>query len=231
MSKSNVSVIMPAAGSGVRLGKNVSKALVLLKDRPIFIWTLRMLQRAYSFHRIIVPAQSNDIEAMKEHVHRFKIKRVIFVEGGKTRAESVKNGLDVLSSQEKIVLVHDMARPFVSKREIEDLILRAKEKGACILALKSTATVKEVNAKNLFIRKTLNRETIYLAQTPQVFNTGLLRRAYGALGRNIYKYTDESSMVEALPRKVYIVEGSSSNIKITSMADLEIAENLIGDNR
>ena len=124
---------------------------------------------AYPFTRVLVPADPACLASMKRWVGKRRLKGVEFIAGGRTRAESVGNALEMVGAREKIVLVHDAARPFVTRERIRALIRTALRKGACILASKTTATVKQTHAVSGRIRKTLDRRRIYLAQTPQVF--------------------------------------------------------------
>lgn len=227
MKKYCVVAIIPAAGKGKRLNRRCPKALVPLKSMPLFIRTLKMLMGAHRFRRVIVPTDPACVGLMEKQARQYGLEGVEFVKGGRTRAESVRNGLKRLGPEDCFVLIHDMARPFVSPRKIRELIQRARVKGASILALKSTSTLKEVHPRAFVIRRTLNREHIYMAQTPQVFRKDLLVGAYRLRNGRISRFTDEASLVESLRRPVSIVEGSSTNIKITTPEDLRIAEALI----
>ncbi len=227
-SKSNnhfvpVSAIVPAAGHGKRMRSKESKTLMALNCEPLFLWTLRALIEAYPFRRIIVPTKSKDMKAMRLQVLKAGIKDVVFVVGGRTRAESVEKGLRRIKDNRGLVLVHDMARPLVGRDEVKSVIKAAEASGASILALKSTATVKEAHKASRKIKRTLDRENIYLAQTPQVFRTSILKKAYKKQGKMRFSFTDESGLVEALGHDVAIVPGSSRNIKITTPEDLRIA--------
>jgi len=146
--------------------------------------------------------------------------------GGQSRAESVRNAVDKLNGEMDLVLVHDVARPFVSPESVLKLIKTARRKDAVLLAEKATATVKETGSAAKTVKRTLDRNRIFLAQTPQVFKTSLLKKAYRKLGTRIKRFTDEAGMMESINQKVWIVEGPSSNIKITTPADLKLAESI-----
>ena len=221
-----VAAVIPAAGTGSRLGGRTPKPLVRLGSLPLFVRTLRSLRAAYPFRRLILAVHPSMRPEMERWVRRAHLAGVEFVRGGRTRAESVRNGLGCLNGREEFVLIHDVARPFIHKKEIRRLIERVRKDGAAILALKATATVKEVGPKDLRIRRTLDRDRIYLAQTPQAFRTELLRTAYRRLGKRFVRFTDEAGMIESIGKKVSVVEGSSLNMKITTPGDLAVAQAL-----
>ena len=225
--KGSVVAVMPAAGRGKRLRSKYPKPFVLIKSIPLFVRTLNTLMSAYPFDRVIVPAEETCLSRMKKIAKRYHLNRVEFVRGGLTRAESVQNGLELLGLDEQIVLIHDMARPFVSPKQIRQLIQKARHEGASVLALKVTSTIKEINPTSGLIRKTLDRDRIYLAQTPQVFRSDLLRSAFRRRKNRLAVFTDEASMVESLKYPVSIVEGLSTNIKITTPEDLKLAEAML----
>jgi 2-C-methyl-D-erythritol 4-phosphate cytidylyltransferase len=216
-----VAAIVPAAGRGTRLGSKVPKPLVPVGGTPLFIRTLERLVRAYPFRRVIVPAAPRLLARMRRAARAHGLGAVRFVAGGKTRAESVGRGLREVGS-EKVVLVHDMARPFVGPREVRRLIREAARRGAAILAERAVATVKEIDPASGRITATLDRNRIVLAQTPQVFRTDVLREAYRR-APDPGGFTDEAGLVEALGRPVFVVAGTSANLKITTPADLRIA--------
>ncbi len=223
----SVAAVIPAAGTGSRLGSRTPKPLVKLGADPMFIRTIRRLLSAYPFSRVILAVNPRSRAAMLKWVRKSRLKGIEVVAGGKTRAESVRNGLERLNG-EKYVLIHDVARPFVGVEEVRELIRQARKDGASILALKATATVKEINPRDRRIRRTLDRDRIYLAQTPQVFRTALLKGAYARLGKRFARFTDEAGMIEEIGGRVTVVEGSSLNIKITTPGDLAVAQAMLG---
>ncbi len=222
-----VAVVIPAAGTGSRLGSRIPKPLVKLGAWPLFIRTLRALKTAYPFGRVILAVHPGAKESMQKWVRRAGVGGVEFVRGGRTRAESVRNGLGRLDGREEFVLIHDVARPFVQADEIRRLVRAVRKVGAAILALKATATVKEVRPKDFVIRRTLDRDRIYLAQTPQAFRIRFLKEAYRRLGQGFTRFTDEAGMVERIGKKVQVVEGSSLNVKITTPGDLAVAQAIL----
>jgi len=215
-----VSAIVPAAGQGTRLGRSLPKAFVLVAGKPLLEHTLAGLSGAFRFDEILVAVGAEHVgRAVKLAAHAgFRNVRVIA--GGRTRAESVGNALREVRESSTIVAVHDAARPLVSKRMIRALITAAAECGAAIAALPATATVKRV--RKGFVVATEDRETLALAQTPQVFRKKLLVDRYRRLGLKAFKATDEAALFDGSGQDVRVVPGEVKNIKVTTPEDLEL---------
>ncbi|MDD5681537.1 MAG: 2-C-methyl-D-erythritol 4-phosphate cytidylyltransferase [Candidatus Omnitrophica bacterium] len=221
-----VVAIVPAAGSGNRLGLRESKPFVLLGGKPIIIYALETLNSSEYIDTIIVAVQPRLIGRLKKIIKKYGISKARFVTaGGKTRSESVRNCFNLVDEDCSLVLIHDAARPFLSKDLIKGTVLCSNKYGACITAIRQTDTVKLAD-KKLFIRKTLDRNNLWRAQTPQVFRYGLLKQCLKYKGGN-KEITDEASCLEYMGRKVKILEGTAKNIKITTREDLKIAEVLL----
>jgi 2-C-methyl-D-erythritol 4-phosphate cytidylyltransferase len=216
-----VSAIVPAAGQGKRLGAGKPKALVTIGGKPLLIHTLLNLEKSFKFHEIIVAVEASRLKEITNLIARYDLKNIRVVVGGKTRAESVKNALLVTSAKSEWVLVHDAARPLVGPALIKKILQAAKSSGAAICALPATSTVKKVDA-SLRITGTEDRNSLYLAQTPQVFKKDLLIGAYIKLGKRSLGLTDEASFFDGSKFKVKIVEGDSKNIKITTPEDVDL---------
>ena len=135
--------------------------------------------------------------------------------GGETRTDSVKNGLKLV--KEEFVFIHDAARPFLKKEDLEELKKVTEETDAALLAIKATDTIKYINP-DLSVKETLDRDLIYLASTPQAFKTSLIKEAYGALKG---PFTDDCSVVEQYGHPVKVVPCDNSNIKLTIHRDFE----------
>lgn len=223
--RSRVVAIVPAAGRGKRLGEKKKKPFVLLDGKPLVNYALKTLDTCGAIDGIIIAAEKSCVKSFELLVKKFHFKKIIgIVIGGRNRYESVKNCLKNVSALFDIVLIHDGARPFVEKSMIEKSIDLAKKHGACIVALPETDTVKIVDG-NLFIRKTLERDKIFRAQTPQVFRRDLIKKAYGSSDGD--KSTDDAHLVEILGKKIKVLKGSYRNIKITTKEDLKLAEVLL----
>ncbi|MFA6078881.1 MAG: 2-C-methyl-D-erythritol 4-phosphate cytidylyltransferase [Candidatus Omnitrophota bacterium] len=217
--------IVPAAGSGKRLGFSESKPFVLLKGRPIAYYTLKALGDSSAIDAIVIACEKRYVSRFHSLIKRYRLKKVIdIVIGGKTRLDSVKNCLNSIDRTYDIVLIHDVARPLVTDDIIKRSVREAKRYGACVTAIPETDTVK-VGGRSMFVKRTLDRSVIFRAQTPQVFKRELIKKAYNIkMGQGA---TDDSAMAEAMGKKVKIVAGSCRNIKITTKEDLKLAEVLI----
>lgn len=219
-----VFAVVPAAGSGQRLGAaslGLPKALVPLCGRPIIAHTLARLIEGFTFERIVVPYPPE----WAEHFHRLHLPpHVVVTEGGTTRQQSVRKGLEVLGpiADESLILIHDAARCFVSKEILVRAVDEARRHGAVTVAIQSSDTLKQVDHFRTIVG-TLDRSTIWRTQTPQVFGWNILKQA---LGRSVEDTTDEASLVEAI-HSVVCVEGSEENLKITYPLDLSFAEYLL----
>lgn len=223
----NVSVIIPAAGLGTRMGRETAgvsrKQFMLLDGSPILIHTIRKFLKAPSVTEIIVALREDDMEWARETLDQENPgKPVRLVQGGDSRQESVENALAAVTGTPDLIAVHDAVRPFVSPELIERVIAEAAEKGAAIVGIVPVDTVKRVRQHT--IRATLPREHLALAQTPQVFKYSLLKEAFAKAREDAFIGTDESSLVERLETvDVAVVQGSDRNIKITRPGDMELA--------
>lgn len=221
-----VSAIIPAAGSGKRMGGNTCKQYLQISGRPIIVETLSVFQNAGIITDIILVAPAAEVAATKEMVEAAGITKVVAVtEGGAERQNSIKNGLNLLKSDTEIVIVHDGVRPFITESMIESSVAAAKDAGAAIVAVPIKDTVKK--AENASIAETIPRDDLWLAQTPQAFRCEIIKEAYLEAETNSFIGTDDASLVEAIGRKVKIVPGSYENIKITTPEDLIFAEAIL----
>jgi 2-C-methyl-D-erythritol 4-phosphate cytidylyltransferase len=218
-----VAAIVPAAGRGERLGSRTPKPLVLIGGVPLVVYTLRQVLRIHPFSQILVPVEPDAVVRMKALLNKHGLRRVEVLAGGVMRAESVRNGFDRILPSTELVAIHDLARPFVTAGDMAGLVKAAQASGAALLAQKAVATVKETDASGRFVKRTLDRNRIYLAQTPQVFRTAVLRKAYDKVGARYRDFTDEAGLVEAAGNKIRIVPGHAINFKITTPDDLVMA--------
>jgi 2-C-methyl-D-erythritol 4-phosphate cytidylyltransferase len=222
-----VSVILPAAGLGTRMGREKSgtsrKQFMLLEGAPILIHTIRKFLRCSSVSEIVVALRAEDMDWARGLIHQeHPEKPVRVVEGGESRQQSVENALAALSPDTELVAVHDAVRPFIDSALVEKVIAEAAATGAAIVGIVPVDTVKQVQRNK--VRSTLPREHLVLAQTPQVFRFDLLKRAFEAARSDSFTGTDEASLVERLEQaEVSVVQGSDRNIKITRPSDMELA--------
>jgi 2-C-methyl-D-erythritol 4-phosphate cytidylyltransferase len=229
-----VSVILPAAGLGTRMGREKAgtsrKQFMLLEGSPILVHTVRKFLRCPSVSEIVVALRKEDFDWARGllQLHPDSPKPVRFVEGGDSRQQSVQNALATLAPNTDLVAVHDAVRPFIEPELVEKVIAEAAHSSAAIVGIVPVDTVKRVH-KNM-VRDTLPRENLVLAQTPQVFRFDLLKRAFAQAGADGFHGTDESSLVERLDEiEVRVVQGSDRNIKITRPADMDLARLFLSD--
>ena len=224
-----VSVILPAAGLGTRMGREKAgtsrKQFMLLEGSPILVHTIRKFLRCPSVSEIVVALRKEDFDwargLLQQHPDH-SAKPVRFVEGGDSRQQSVQNALATLAANTELVAVHDAVRPFIEPELVERVIAEASHTGAAIVGIVPVDTVKRVHKNK--VRDTLPRENLVLAQTPQVFRFDLLKRAFARAGEDSFYGTDESSLVERLDEvEVSVVQGTDRNIKITRPTDMDLA--------
>jgi 2-C-methyl-D-erythritol 4-phosphate cytidylyltransferase len=225
-----VSVILPAAGLGTRMGRSSAEKLgtsrkqfMLLDNAPILLHTIRRFVACPQVTEIVVALRAEEIDWVREMLRKEPVSRPIhLVEGGNSRQKSVANALKTLSPDTTFVAVHDAVRPFIDQATIEKVIAEAAQTGAAIVGIVPVDTVKQVHRNK--IRQTLPRERLILAQTPQVFRYDLLRQAFDRADEDGFTGTDEASLVERLEQvEVSVVLGSDRNIKITKPSDMDLA--------
>ncbi len=223
-------VIIPAAGSGSRMGASVPKQFLSLAGEPLLVRTVRtfLLSPAIDLAVVVVPAAHREEtrQILQRHLSPALSRRILFTVGGATRQDSVRSGLEALPAETDIVLVHDGARPLVS----QDLILRciagAREHGAAIAAVAVKDTLKRVDGRGC-IRATVDRSGLWQAQTPQAARRELLLRAHQQAAEKGFVGTDEAALLEHAEIPVRVVEGEEQNIKITRPGDMALAAGLL----
>jgi 2-C-methyl-D-erythritol 4-phosphate cytidylyltransferase len=201
-----------------------AKQMLELGGVPILVHTLKRFEACDAVDQVILVLQPNLTSEVLSLMPKHNLKKIVrVVGGGAERQDSVYRGLQVVNTETAgIVLVHDAARPFIQPDEIRAVIERAENKGAAIMASPAVDTIKQV--KQSTIRRTLNRQFIYLAQTPQAFRYAIIKEAYDRAFAEGFRATDDAQLVERIGQKVSVVEGSQVNIKITRPFDLKIAE-------
>ena len=237
-----VIVIIPAAGLGTRMapvpggakGKQKpppSKQFTELGGTPILIHTLRKFASVDSVNEIWIALRENEIAGFRARLasetQDALRKKVEFVIGGDHRQQSVGNALNaIVATADDIVLVHDAVRPFVTDEIVQEVIDAAAKYGAAIAGMPAVDTVKQVErtAEGALIKATIPRASIVMAQTPQGFRYGVIKKAYDEASADGFLGTDESSLVERSGHDVAVVMGSPRNIKITAPGDMELAE-------
>ena len=232
-----VVVIIPAAGLGTRMapvtskGKSPSKQFTELGGTPILVHTIRKFAASPRVHEIVIALRKDEMAGFKERLRRDTTNAVAtktrLVEGGEHRQHSVANALgNITADADDVVLVHDAVRPFVTAEIIDEVIHGAEKFGAAIAGVPAVDTVKKVErtADGALITATIPREHVVMAQTPQGFRYGILKKAFDEATADGFLGTDEASLVERSGHEVAVVMGSARNIKITTPGDLELAE-------
>ncbi len=235
-----VFVIIPAAGLGSRMApvssakgrrESLSKQFKELGGVPILVRTLRKFAGAPAVSEIVVALRKDEMAAFRAQLEKeypeVLAKPVQIVEGGEHRQNSVANALAAIAADgDDIVLVHDAVRPFVTPEIIGQVIDAAAKHGAAIAGWPAVDTVKQVErtATGALITATIPRQSVVMAQTPQGFRYGLLKRTFDEAAADGFLGTDEASLVERAGQPVAVVMGSPRNIKITTPADMDLAE-------
>ncbi len=214
-------LLIPAAGSGRRMKAGKNKLLINLNGEALLYWTVRSAFLSKKISWVGIIGQPHDKSQIINSLKSFSNK-VNWIDGGDTRQESVRNGINNLPNDANKVLIHDGARCLIKPELIDKCSNELEMNDAIILAIKVTDTIKVVNEYQ-FIKETPNRNFLWAAQTPQGFSVQKLKKAHQKALDNNWSVTDDASLFERLNWEVKIIEGSSTNIKITSPIDLKIA--------
>jgi 2-C-methyl-D-erythritol 4-phosphate cytidylyltransferase len=218
--------IIVAAGSGLRFSPDKSKQFVDILGKPLIVHTLDRFESCPVIDEIILVMSEEGTREFSRISGGYTLSKLrAIVKGGKTRAESVRNGLDAINGESAdIVAVHDGARPLVSVEEITRTIEKAAETGAACLVAPVTDTIKEIDGT--YISCTIDRTHLRRALTPQAFRSDLIRKAFAGCDLSD-AVTDECYLVEKLGVRIAVVEGSAENIKITHRNDIVLAEAIL----
>ena len=226
MQKAKCTAIVLAGGQGKRMGTKVQKQYLEVQGKPVLYYSLHAFQKSELIDEIIlVVGEGREEYCKKEIVDKFEITKVTkIVVGGSERYYSVWNGLCAMD-EDGYVFIHDGARPFINDEILNRAYEAVQEEKACVVGMPVKDTIK-IADENGFAKETPNRNYVWMVQTPQVFETSLVKKAYGMLmKRDNITVTDDAMVVETmLGRNVKLVEGSYQNIKITTPEDLTIAE-------
>ncbi len=224
--------LVPAAGRGLRMGGSIPKQFLALGGQPLIIHSLRVLQASPVITEIILAVPHNEMDyTLKEIVtkHHFtKVTKV--VPGGHERQDSVRHALEAVHDDVDVVLVHDAVRPFLTEHMVEGVVKAARAKGAAIVALPMKDTVKQVRADHV-IERTIDRGSLWLAQTPQAFRRDWLLAAHRKAHAEGVRATDDAYLIEWSGHPVSVVEGSGENIKVTRPEDMVIGEAILASRK
>jgi 2-C-methyl-D-erythritol 4-phosphate cytidylyltransferase len=223
----HVTAIVPAAGGGTRLSSPTPKQYMPLGGTPVLARTLQALRHSrYVSRLILVVPPGHELRCRSEILEPFDLDVDALVPGGEDRQASVYAGLVLAGSETDLILVHDGARPFITPEVIEGAVDAAAETGAAVVAIPVTDTIKVANPAG-WVLESPERGRLWAAQTPQVFRVALLREAHTRALRDGFRSTDDSALVERLGHPVRLVPGSPENLKITTAADLALADRIL----
>jgi len=223
----NIAIIL-AAGRSRRL-RGINKIFYKIYGKPLIFYTILAFEKHPQIKKIIIVIRKSDFKKFSNLIKKYRFKKIVaLVEGGKTRQESAFNGLkEAEKSGAKsgdIILFHNGCNSLVPKEEIFEIIKVTKKDKAAVLAQPARDTIKKAD-KNKFVEKTIPREGIYLAQTPQAMEFNLAKRAFEKAFADNFIGTDDVMLAERLGKKVKIVSTSFKNIKITYSEDLDFIKN------
>ena len=222
-----VTAIVPAAGAGVRFGGVVPKQYLPLAGLPLLAWTLKALAASGQVDcTILVVAAGHEARCRAEILEPNGLTVDHVLPGGADRQASVYAGLSKVSADADLVLVHDGARPLITSPIIRAAVQAAGAEGAAVVAIPVTDTIKAADAEGR-VEETLPRGRLWAAQTPQVFRAAWLREAHAKALTDGFRGTDDGVLVERHGYPVRLVPGSPDNLKVTTMADLAQAEQIL----
>ena len=220
-----VEVIIVAAGAGARAGPGEPKQFRSIQGVPLLLRALRPFTSHPDVGRVTVALPAGLADRPPEWLEKLRGERLVFVTGGATRADSVRAGLRALAPDARIVLIHDAARPFVGRETIDAVIARARSGVGATAAVPVSDTIKEVGEGTRIVR-TVPREKLWRAQTPQGFPRPMIEQAYARLRPGDPPPTDDAELCERAGFPVDVVTDSAHNLKVTTGDDFRIAEAL-----
>lgn len=224
---SKVAVIIPAAGKSERFGGEESKTLAKIDGRPVFLRTIEhFVNREDVIQTILVVAGKEAEQVRSKYGPNLGFMGVQLVEGGAERIDSVAAGLAVVKDEADLIAIHDAVRPCVTAQMIDSVFAEAAKTAAAILAAPITGTIKRVSKAGV-IDATVPRESLFEAQTPQVFRRQLIADAYANRPTEGETITDDAQLVELAGHPVSIVKSNHSNLKITTKSDITLANSII----
>ena len=237
--QAKISLLLPAAGTGSRMKADINKQYLMLKGKPLLAHTLEIFHDLPEIFEIIIATREEEIDYCQKHVldpYDFpKVKKILA--GGRTRQESVYQAFKEVSAEADYVIVHDGARPFLSKKLAADFVREllsqvpiqdqtSEDPVGLIMGVPEKNTLKKIDSEGLVV-KTVPREDIWEIQTPQAFKQNVLSLSFEANKENFHLFTDDSSLVEAMDLPVKIFMGSYLNLKMTTPEDLLLGERIM----
>ena len=223
----DVGVVIVAAGAGVRAGPGEPKQFRSILGVPLLLRALRAFISHPDVGQVVVALPRGFAERPPEWLAKLPAERLTLVTGGESRTASVRAGLRALRPGPSVVLVHDAARPFVSRETIDAVIARARTGVGAVAAIPLHDTLKEVvNSAALRVGRTVSRERLWRAHTPQGFPRGMLEQVYKGKSDPEPPATDDAELCERAGYPIEIVEDAPHNFKVTTAEDFRIAEAL-----
>ncbi len=220
-------VILPAAGRSSRFKDKEKKPYVNLDGRAVWLRTAELFVTRDDVALTLLVIDKDDEEMVRRrYTPNMAFMNIKLVHGGNERFDSVANALAALPADADFVAIHDAVRPCVTPEQIGAVFAKAAETGAALLAVPVHDTVKRVDDRHK-VQGTMPRQGLWLAQTPQVFRRDWLEAAYAGRGQVKQAITDDAQLIEAAGHPVVVVEGSASNLKITTKGDLSLADAIL----
>lgn len=225
--------VLPAGGLGKRMGGNIPKQLMNLGDKPVYQYCLETFLNMDEIAEVVIAVPADWKDYFEKDIfgrigpsigsgYSNKLNKLKIVVGGAERWQSVENGVNALTSSAEYVLVHDVARPFISEKIIREVCETLVSKGSCLVAKPAIDTIKI--ASDGRVESTIDRRKVWLAQTPQAARIDLLKQLYARIAKEPLDFTptDEASILEFFGEPVYIVKGDSANDKLTTPEDFDV---------
>ena len=225
--------VLPAGGLGKRMGGNIPKQLMNLGDKPVYQYCFETFLNMDEIAEVVIAVPADWKDYFEKDIfgrigpsigsgYSNKLNKLKIVVGGAERWQSVENGVNALTSSAEYVLVHDVARPFISEKIIREVCETLVSKGSCLVAKPAIDTIKI--ASDGRVESTIDRRKVWLAQTPQAARIDLLKQLYARIAKEPLDFTptDEASILEFFGEPVYIVKGDSANDKLTTPEDFDV---------
>ncbi|MFQ5550525.1 MAG: 2-C-methyl-D-erythritol 4-phosphate cytidylyltransferase [Gemmatimonadales bacterium] len=221
-------VIVPAGGVGGRAGFALPKQFTLVGGVPLLLRSLRPFTARGDVKLTVVPLPDEFAADPPQFLRDLLGERLVAVAGGNSRAESVRRGFEAIRAECDVVLVHDAARPFVSQEVVDEILVRVRRGISCVAAVPMSDTVKMVGADGITVERTVERDCLWRAQTPQGFPAETLAACYDSVSASeLAGLTDEATLVERCGGTVQVVRDDPGNVKLTTARDFEMAEAML----
>jgi 2-C-methyl-D-erythritol 4-phosphate cytidylyltransferase len=225
--KMKAAAIVAAAGTGLRMKNETRKQYLILAGKPVLARSLNLFTDYTGFETVIAVIPPGDEELVKKLIEPYcPVEQVALVAGGNSRQESVRRGLALVPDWVELVCIHDAARPLASPALLKNLLSAAEDFGAAIPVIAVSDTVKEIDNEG-FVTATTSRDRLRLVQTPQIFRSEILKKAFEMARQSGFEATDDASLVEAAGFAVKTIPGETANLKITTPLDLVMAMQLL----